>query len=115
MCSRLYTRGVFVSYKRRQSTILHHTALIKIEGVNDKTDVDFYLGKRVAYIYKAQRPQKKMATKGIDGATTKFRVIWGTVQRPHGNNGVVRCGFRKNLPPQALGSYVRVFLYPSRV
>lgn len=32
----------------------HHTALLKIKDVNDKSDVDFYLGKRVAYIYKVR-------------------------------------------------------------
>ena len=43
------------------------TSLIKIEGVESKEEVDFYLGKRVAYIYKA-----KTLKKG-----TKYRVIWG--------------------------------------
>lgn len=113
--SRLYTRGVFVSFKRRAHTLIHSKALIKIEGVNDKTDTDFYLGKRVAYIYKAKRPQKTI-TKGAAGPkTSRYRVIWGKVQRAHGNNGLVRCRFRTNLPPQALGKYVRVFMYPSRV
>jgi len=35
----------------------------------------FYLGKKVAYVYRGQ--------KEIRG--TKIRVIWGKVTRPHGN------------------------------
>ena len=102
---------MFVSFQRRLRTIHHNTALVKIEGVNDKADVDYYLGKRVAYIYKAKRPTKSVGGK----PASKFRVIWGKIQRAHGHNGVVRCGFRNNLPPQALGSFVRVFMYPSRI
>jgi large subunit ribosomal protein L35Ae len=75
--------------------------LIKIKGCDDKKQVDFYLGKKVAFVTKAK-----------DGS---FRVTWGKVCRPHGSNGVVRCRFRRNLPPQAIGGRVRVMLYPSRV
>merc|ERR1711865_303610 len=103
---RLYSKAVFLGYKRSASCNQYsHTALVKIQGVEDKKDVPFYCGKRVAYVYKG-----KTEIKG-----SKYRCIWGKVCRPHGSNGVVRAKFKKNLPPKAMGARLRVMLYPSRV
>ncbi len=85
----------------------------------------FYLGKKVAFVYRAQREVRG----------TKIRVIWGKVTRPHGrwnqlrsylggnrfadvmtgNSGVVRAQFRRNIPPKSFGASVRVMLYPSSI
>ena len=98
---RLHVDGAILGYKRGLRTQNVNVSLIKIKGCDSREDVDFYLGKKVAFITKAQ-----------DGS---FRVNWGKVSRHHGANGVVRCRFRRNLPPQAIGGRVRVMLYPSRV
>jgi len=103
--TRLYVKGAFIGYCRAHRTQQPHRHLIAIEGVKSTPETAFYLGKRVAYIYKA-----KTAVKG-----TRFRVIWGRIARPHGSNGIVRAYFRSNLPPRAMGASVRVMLYPSRV
>ena len=50
--TRLYVKGIMMGFKRGQRTQYEHTSLLKIQGLDDKDDVDFYLGKRVAYIYK---------------------------------------------------------------
>ncbi|CAM9250335.1 unnamed protein product, partial [Chrysoparadoxa australica] len=102
---RLYVKGAVLGYKRGLRTQHCHTALIKIQGVEDTPSTDYYLGKRIAYIYKA-----KAAKKG-----SRFRVIWGRVMRSHGTSGVVRAKFRTNLPATAIGGPVRVMLYPSKI
>ena len=46
----------------------------RTEGVDDSKAASFYLGKRIAYVYRGKRE--------IRGS--KIRVIWGKVTRTHG-------------------------------
>ncbi|KAK9823445.1 hypothetical protein WJX72_002812 [[Myrmecia] bisecta] len=102
---RLYVTGSILGYQRGKRNQNNNVSLIKIDGVASQEEVEFYLGKRIAYIYKAKTQKKN----------SFYRVIWGKVHRSHGNCGVVRAKFRKNLPSISMGGKVRVMLYPSRV
>ncbi|BCS22303.1 60S ribosomal protein eL33 [Aspergillus puulaauensis] len=102
---RLYVKGRHLSYQRSKRAVNPNTSLIKIDGVDNTEGANFYLGKKVAFVYRAKRE--------IRGSN--IRVIWGKVTRSHGNSGVVRAQFRHNLPAKSFGATVRVMLYPSNI
>ena len=106
---RLFVEGAILGYKRGQRNQYEHVSLIKIKNVDSKVDAEFYCGKKIAFVTKAK------GSSGSAGAKKEFRVQWGKVCRPHGAHGVVRCRFKRNLPPQAMGGRVRVMLYPSNI
>mmetsp|Transcript_39562 Transcript_39562/g.88936 ORF Transcript_39562/g.88936 Transcript_39562/m.88936 type:complete len:124 (-) Transcript_39562:74-445(-) len=102
---RLYSKGVILGYKGSKSNSYPTCTLLKIDGVRSREDTKFYCGKRVAYVYKAKTEVKN----------SKYRVMWGKVRRPHGNSGVVRAKFNKNIPPKAFGAPCRIMMYPSSI
>ncbi|CAD8077466.1 unnamed protein product [Paramecium primaurelia] len=101
---RLWVKAVFTGFRRSKVQQNENQALLKIQHVDDVSSSRFYWGKRVAYIYKAHSLKNN----------TKFRTIWGRISRSHGSNGIVIARFNRNLPPRAIGSTLRVFLYPNR-
>eukprot|EP01127_Copromyxa_protea_P009868 TRINITY_DN2359_c0_g1_i2.p1 TRINITY_DN2359_c0_g1~~TRINITY_DN2359_c0_g1_i2.p1 ORF type:complete len:112 (+),score=25.22 TRINITY_DN2359_c0_g1_i2:91-426(+) len=103
---RLYVKATVLGYRRSLVDQYPQWSLLKLEGVNQKADTEFYLGKRVAYVYRATKKDK---------SGSNIRVVWGRIAKAHGTSGVVRARFRKNLPPQSFGNQARVMLYPSRV
>jgi len=105
--SRLYSRARILGFKRAKRSQRPSTSLVQIEGVKDKEEAKFYLGKKIAYVYKGEKTLK--------GAKSNVRVIWGKVTRVHGNSGVVKSKFSHNLPPHSFGAIARIMLYPSNI
>ncbi|ODV92658.1 hypothetical protein CANCADRAFT_30753 [Tortispora caseinolytica NRRL Y-17796] len=101
---KLYVSGKHLSYRRGKSLQYPNVSLLRLDGVSSAEEAQFYLGKRVVFIYR---------TKGSSGSRVKF--IWGRIARTHGKSGVVRARFRSNLPPVSFGAKVRVMLYPSNI
>lgn len=107
---RLHVKGVHLGFKRNRRNQHEQQSRLQLEGVQDRKATSFYVGKRVAYMYKAPTA-KRIPT----GQLSKYRVIWGKIIAPHGSTGVVRAKFRTNLPPSSIGKRVRVMLYPSNI
>ncbi|TXT13711.1 hypothetical protein VHUM_01078 [Vanrija humicola] len=103
--TRLYSKGRILGHKRAKRNSSPNQSLIAIDGVDTKEAARAYLGKRVAYVYKAKRE--------INGS--RVRVIWGRISRPHGNSGVAKAKFATNLPAKTFGASVRIMLFPSTI
>ncbi|KAF1838370.1 ribosomal protein L35Ae [Decorospora gaudefroyi] len=101
----LYIKGRHISYQRGKRTTNANISLLALEGVDSPQDAQWYLGKRVAYVYRTTRSSKTEAP----------HVIWGKIRRTHGKSGVVRASFRNHLPPRSFGACVRVMMYPCSV
>ncbi|CAG9477219.1 60S ribosomal protein L35ae, putative [Plasmodium vivax] len=102
---RLYEKGVILGYKRSQRNQDPNFTLISIRNVHTKKHAQFYVGKKIAYVYRTNKHH--------DGV--KIKCIWGKVCRTHGNSGVIRARFRTNIPPKAFGDRVRILMYPSNI
>jgi large subunit ribosomal protein L35Ae len=116
---RLYSKGRILGYKRGKSLQQENTTLLKLDNVNTIQDAQYYLGKRVAFVYHGKKARavsgKGTTFKAEDTKKSRTRAIWGKIVRTHGNSGVVKAKFRTNLPPKSFGAAVRVMMYPSNI
>merc|ERR1711976_179632 len=90
----------------RPQNPIHEPSHRQARGSQRRSRVQWYLGKRVAFVHKAAKN-----TKIVDGKKPRSRVIWGRVMRPHGQSGNVKVKFNSNLPSAQIAKKVRVMLY----
>lgn len=93
-----------MGFKRGQRTQKENQTLVNIQGCQDRKAAAWYHGKRVAYIQRSNSAKSGQS----------YKCIWGKVIASHGNSGLVRAKFAKNLPPRAIGGQLRVMLYPNK-
>ena len=51
----LYAKGRVLGFKRAKRNQRPDISLVQIEGVKTAADTEFYLGKRIAFVYRAKR------------------------------------------------------------
>lgn len=64
LLSTIYFTAIFTFLRGRRNTY-HHTTLLKLDAVNDTEASNFYLGKRVAFIYKSKVAKAGSKFRGV--------------------------------------------------
>lgn len=95
--ARLFVPARFANFCRNKHNTNAAHPIIEIDGVDNKADAQFYVGKRAAFVYKGQG--------------NRTQCISGKVMTTHGNKGAVIVKFKHNLPAHYIGAMVRVCLY----
>lgn len=90
-------QAVFVSHKRALDVVHPEISLLRINNVNNKETAAKYIRNAVLFVY----TNKQGETIYNSGVITKV----------HGNKGVVRAKFERNLCPKSIGQIVFVKLY----
>lgn len=89
--------AIFVSHKRALDVIHPERALLKIKNVCDKEAASKYINNAVVFVYN-NKSGEEIQNHGV-------------ITRVHGNKGVVRAKFERNLCPKDIGKLVLVKLY----
>lgn len=83
-------KGIVLNYRRGKHTQNVNQVLIELDGISTKEEARKFLHKTVGW----KSPSGKL-----------FR---GKIISVHGNKGIVRAKFEKNLPGQSFGSKIEV-------
>lgn len=104
---RLFIRGKINGYKRGRHNQHPGMVRLSIEGLVDKENAAYYIGKKVAYV---PTLSKKSIYKA-GGITRPRKAWWGKIIKPHGNKGSVLAKFPVPLPSSSFMGDVRIMLY----
>lgn len=82
--------GLILSYRRGKHKQNVNQMLIEVEGIDSREKAEKILGKKLVW------------------KTPSGKEIKGEIIGLHGNKGIVRAKFERNLPGQALGTKVQI-------
>lgn len=83
-------KAIFLGYKGGHRTQKSKCALIRVDGVDNRSEAAAYIGRKVLWI-----------------SPSGSRLI-GEVVGVHGRNGVLKVRFRKGLPGEAIGTELTI-------
>lgn len=87
-----FIHATFVSYQRSKVKLHKRVALFTLQGIRSREAATQAVGKVIGIVNPASG-----------------KTIFGRVSCLHGNSGVVRARFFRNLPAQLLGCHARLF------
>jgi len=83
-------QGTILSYRRGRHTQNVNQVLVELEGLNSREKAKEFVGKKLIW------------------KTPSGKEIKGEIIALHGNKGVVRAKFERNLPGQSFGTKVQL-------
>jgi len=86
-----FQKAVFLGYRRSKTRQYENVALVLVDSIRSREATKLVVGKKACF----ENPVSK-------------KVVFGRVDRPHGNSGVVRVRFDTNLPSKFMGHEVRI-------
>ncbi|WUR05175.1 ribosomal protein eL33 [Vairimorpha necatrix] len=97
----MFIPGIFVSHRRALRRIRHTQALIKINNVVNKEQAKNYIG----HVVVSKRLNDDKTPRDVEG------VVIGV----HGNKGLVRVKFERNMPAKSVTNVVEVRLVKKEI